>query len=168
MKGFTQQVEGARPLCQVHVAGRVINYRRLGAGARPAILLSSEPPEGDMWPSALSLLVLRYRLSAPVMQQGFESDFTALLRGFLDGVGAEAVTLVATGAWCGPALDFAAADQERVERLILIPRDTQYAAPIGEAMGQTTLFGLVIPRDRAEPAALEALSRFIDEPLRHA
>jgi pimeloyl-ACP methyl ester carboxylesterase len=151
-----------RPCCEVHVAGYVIQYRRFGTGARRAVYVASNPLERSEWSSVVGLLVLQHRLYAPLLQPAFQATFADTLRGFMDGVGADSATLIAADPWCQAALDFANAEPDRVERLILIPSDQAAATRLEKAMGQTTLSAVVLPRDRAEPAMLEALSLFLD------
>lgn len=148
------------------MGGHVIQYRRLGAGSRRAVFLSSTPIEQGDWAGVLGMLVLQHRLYVPVLQRPFDAEFADTLRGFLDGVGADTAVLIAAAPWSRAALDFAVAEADRIEQLILLASGADAAAALEEDIGQTTLSGLVLRSDRPEPTVLEALSRFLDQPPR--
>jgi hypothetical protein len=103
-------------------------YARLGTG-RTLVLLQGEAAVPDAGPSPLLLaLASRFRVIAPWRPTSrgapaTQAAFDGWLRDFLDGIGADAASLVADGDLVLPTLHFAAGDPTRAARTALLLRE---------------------------------------------
>jgi hypothetical protein len=146
---------------QVRAADYVTRYVRHGAG-KPVVVL--DLADGTLWPELTDALAAGHRVILPEAPAA-EAHFAAWLRGFLDGMGLPAVTLIAAGPFCLPALEFALLDPDRLERLVLVPAGAADATGLTGALGTTSagaLLGmLVVRRDHPTDEALELIVEFI-------
>ena len=154
------------PWCEIRLGERSMRYRRLGAG-RPVVLLSALPATDAIWPEALEAIAAKHRVYAPDLSSEM-AGIGPWLREFLDGVGAEHPTLIATSTLCIPALEYALLDPYRLQSLILIPDgsvdDTGLDGTLGTANGSATLPILVTRREHPSGSAAELLMRFLHRP----
>lgn len=104
----------------VCAGGVETDYVRVGRGVPVLLLAAPDDPDRD---TLLRSLGAQARVIAPRIPAGV--DFASWLRDFLDGVGVLPVRIVATGALVTPALEFAAADPSRVERVTIGEAATQ-------------------------------------------
>lgn len=95
-------------IAEVRAHGRVMRYRRLGAGP-PLVLLG--PGEGaDAWAT-------QFRVIVPELP-GPEEDLGAWLTAFLEGLGTPGVTVVAAEPFYAAARELALADPDRVREVV--------------------------------------------------
>ena len=155
------------PWCEIRLGERVTRYRRLGTG-RPVVLLSTAPSAEALWPEAIDAVAAVHRIYAPEIPTNV-AGFGPWLRGFMDGVGAERPSVIATSALCIPALEYALFDPYRLHSLILVPDgavdETGLDGTIGAANGSATLPILVLRREHPSGSAVEMLMRFLRQPV---
>jgi hypothetical protein len=102
---------------EVRAAGRVMRYRRRGAG--PPVLLVG-PIDG-----AADLLAARFRVIIPELPPA-EADLAGWLSAFLDGLGTPSVTVFAVDEYRPAALEVARLDRERVQGVLHPSELTRY------------------------------------------
>ena len=121
---------GARPSgqhapvrCAVSAGSSDTDYVRAGRGEPPVVLLAAAAPPGGE-PELVAPLAEHFRVVAPcaVATQAAASDgrFVVWLRDFLDGIGLDAVAVVAEPGLTDAALRFAASDPSRVACVVLL------------------------------------------------
>ena|SRR5688572_8416467 len=154
------------PWCEIRLGERVTRYRRLGTG-RPVVLLSTAPLAEPLWPEALDAVAAVNRIYAPEIPQNV-AGFGPWLRGFMDGVGAERPSVIASSSLCIPALEYALFDPYRIHSLVLVPDgavdETGLDGRITTTDGGATLPILVLRREHPAGSAVEMLMRFIRQP----
>jgi len=155
-------------LAEVRAHDRVMRYRRTGAG-RPLVVLRGSA--GALWPELDAHLVTRHRVVTPALPSDC-ADLAAWVGGFLEGVGLERVTLLATDPCCLAALELALLDGQRIERLVLVPSGTAAETGLDGALA-TTLAGVSVPllvvrRGLGAPDALRLLRDFLEQDVRPA
>src|SRR5690242_7924789 len=88
---------------EVRTRGRVMRYRRSGSG--PAILLLSQSDRPNrLWPELRAALHGDFRLLEPDIP-GDTDDVARWIADFLEGLGLSGVSVIATDAFCIPALE---------------------------------------------------------------
>lgn len=134
----------------------------MGAGP-PLVLLSQAPLTEALWPSVTSAIAAGNRVYVPEVGV-WEGDFASWLRSFMDGVGAEVVSLVAVGDLCISALEFALLQPDRIGRLILVPSgrsaETGLEGSLIDEKASATLPILLLHREHGESAAAEVVKAF--------
>lgn len=155
------------PWCEIRLGERVTRYRRLGTG-RPVVLLSTAPLAEPVWPEALEAVAAIHRIYAPEIPSNVKG-FGPWLRGFMDGVGAERPSIIATSSLCIPALEYALFDPYRIHSLVLVPEgaadETGLDGTISAANSDATLPILVLRREHPAGSAVETLIRFLRQPV---
>lgn len=155
------------PWCEIRLGERVTRYRRLGTG-RPVVLLSTAPLAEPLWPEALDAVAAVNRIYAPEIPQNV-AGFGPWLRGFMDGVGAERPSVIASSSLCIPALEYALFDPYRIHSLVLVPDgavdETGLDGRITTTDGGATLPILVLRREHPAGSAVEMLMRFLRQPV---
>ena len=149
-------------LAEVRAHDRVMRYRRAGAG-RPLIILRGSADA--LWPELDAHLVTRHRVVTPALPPDC-ADLAAWVGGFLEGVGLERVTLIATDPCCLAALELALLDGQRIERLVLVPSGTAAETGLDGALA-TSLAGVSVPllvvrRGLGAPDAMRLLRDFLE------
>lgn len=155
------------PWCEIRLGERVTRYRRLGTG-RPVVLLSTAPLAEPLWPEATDAVAAVHRIYAPEIPSAI-TGFGPWLRGFMDGVGAERPSIIATSEFCVAALEYALLDPYRIHSLVLVPDgdsdETGLDGTISAANGAATLPILVLRREHPAGSAVELLTRFLRQPV---
>ena len=155
------------PWCEIRLGERVTRYRRLGTG-RPVVLLSTAPLAEPLWPEATDAVSAVHRIYAPEIQTNV-AGFGPWLRGFMDGVGAERPTIIATSNLCVAALEYALLDPYRIHSLVLVPDgavdETGLDGRITTTDGEATLPILVLRREHPAGSAVEMLMRFLRQSI---
>lgn len=113
---------------EVRVGDLLTRYRRRGSG-QPIVVVADvdelTAPDAR-WPRIADAMATRGRtfvpaVPAPVRAAGGDhAAFTDWLFGFLEGLGLEAVTLVAAEPFCAATHAFADAEPDRVTRLVVV------------------------------------------------
>jgi hypothetical protein len=106
-------------LAEVRAHDQVMRYRRAGAG-RPVVVLRAASDAEPLWPELDASLAGSFRVITPEVPAS-GADVAHWVGGFLEGVGLERVTLVATEGFCLAALELALLGADQVERLVLVP-----------------------------------------------
>ena len=116
----------------VWAGGVAVPYVQAGAGP-PVLFLSGMLGDAAHEPLFFFETARQFRAIAPSIRLGDEevgvgrelpdAAFSLVLRGFIDGLGLSAVSLVARGPWGIPSLEFALMDPERIRRLALVFQD---------------------------------------------
>jgi hypothetical protein len=96
-------------IAEVRAHGRVMRYRRLGAGPPLLLLGRADDVEG---------LAARFRVIVPEMPATGE-DVGAWLAAFLEGLGMTGITVVAAEPFHSAARELALADPDLVTRVVL-------------------------------------------------
>jgi hypothetical protein len=139
-----------------------MRYHRSGAG-RPVIVLRSA--RGDsLWPELDACLGVAFRVITPVVPAE-HADLARWIGGFLEGVGLDRVTVVATDEFCLPALELVLLGAEQVERLVLVAAGTSTETALDGTLA-TSLDGASVPllvmrRGHAAVDALPLLMAFL-------
>jgi hypothetical protein len=148
---------------EVRAHDRVMRYRRLGAG-RAVLVLRPASAFAPLWPGLAHALAAHFRVILPDLP-ATAVDATAWLAGFLEGVGAAGVGVVAAGRFCAPALELALLDPDAVGRVALVHRGAGAGPALGGALVPTGVARvplLVLRRGLAAGDALPQLARFLD------
>jgi hypothetical protein len=114
----------------------VMRYRRTGAGM-PILLIFPVPEPAHLAEELTRALAGHFRLIVPELPAS--TNPAAWLAEFLEGLGTSAVTLIAAGPLCMPAIELALRDEDQVSRLVLIPDGDPDEAVRDEAV--ITAFG---------------------------
>ena len=101
-----------------HDGAHQIEYARAGAG-RTVLLLADSAEPGQRLPPLFCELARRHRVIQPMTVQA-QGELTDWLHGFLDALGFRRVSLVATPQQALAALQFAMAEPDRIDRLVLL------------------------------------------------
>lgn len=125
---------------------RSTRYLRTGRGAVAILLLRSLHVRG-LWPSILTELANTHRLIIPEYAWPAR-DVGAWLRGFVDGLGARHIVLVAGDDLALPAAELALEEPERIGSLVLIPESTN------EHMSLASYLSFVQDRHTSAPLVL--------------
>jgi pimeloyl-ACP methyl ester carboxylesterase len=152
---------------QVRAADHVTRYTRCGSGHPVIVLYPIEQDAADVecrTEDLVDRLAQHHRVIVPeIPTTGIR--FATWLRGFIDGMGLPALTLVATGSACMPALEFVLTDPERVDRLVLIPvggaEETGLVAVLTPVAGAATIPMIVVRRDQPDSDAVGVVERFL-------
>jgi pimeloyl-ACP methyl ester carboxylesterase len=164
--------KAARPFgncAQVRAADHVTRYTRCGSGHPVLLLYPIEPDVAEaecaaIWADLVDRLAQHRRVIVPEIPTT-GSRFATWLRGFIDGIGLPALTLVAAGPACMPALEFVLTDPERVERLVLIPvggaEETGLVAVLTPVVGAAAIPMMVVRRDQPAGDAVAVVERFL-------
>ena len=146
---------------QVHAREHVTRYLRRGTG-RPLVALSDDTATDTPWPVLAAALSARYRVLLPEIPAGATAGaFASWLDAFLDGVGAEPVSLVAFGARCAEVLAFAAEDAGRLGRVVLVPGDAEEVVPLARS-APSPVPVMVVPPAAPTAMAFGAVQRFLE------
>ena len=109
------------PFAEVRVGDHVTRYVRRGSGPS-VVLLASGIETNPIWVTLVESLAPGHRLFIPQPPpEGVHS--LPCLRGFVEGIGISACTLVAGGASAEPAFELATGDDFTVRKLVLITSD---------------------------------------------
>src|SRR5687768_2937389 len=105
MSSISETPRATESWAEVRAHDQVIRYRRIGVG-RPVLVLHSPDDPDPLWPELLDTLGASYRVIVPDAPER-ETDVTTWLTGFLEGLGAISVRIVASDRFCMPALELA-------------------------------------------------------------
>lgn len=148
---------------QVRAADHVTRYTRTGAG-KPVLVLDEPTIVGTLWPELLGRLAEHHRVILPEVPDA-ELHFYKWLRGFVEGMGLQVMTMIAVGDLCLPALEFALLEPDRVGRLVLVPSgagdETALAGTLTPTLSSSRVAVLVIRRDTPSANAIAAIEGFI-------
>lgn len=137
---------------EVRAGDRVTRYRRAGTG--PIVLLLHRLGEHDgLWPELPSALARGARVVTPELAPD-APDVADRLLGFLEGLGASEVGVVAAAPFCAAALDLALRDGGPVGRTVLVTPDAPHAAGAAVPL-------LVIGRAVAASEAVRRIAGFV-------
>jgi hypothetical protein len=104
---------------EVRTHGRVMRYRQSGSG--PAVLLLRQSDRSNrLWPELRAALHGDFRLLEPDIP-GDTDDVARWIADFLEGLGLSGVSVIATDAFCIPALELALLGADQVARAVLVP-----------------------------------------------
>lgn len=122
MAGASAEVAGAPAemagaSAEVRTEGRVIRYRRSGAG--PPVLLLAAPADRDALWDALAGGLGGFRRIEPELPDP-DADPLAWLDAFLEALGTPRLTVLAAGAYCACVVELARADPHRFARTVLV------------------------------------------------
>jgi pimeloyl-ACP methyl ester carboxylesterase len=144
----------------VHDGNREIEYVRAGSG-RTVILLAGPAANGSA--PLFEALAHKHRVIQPTNHEA-ASNLT-WLAGFLDCLGVARMSLIASAEYALPALQFALAEPERVERLALLNADAQDAenAPLTDVLVERSqpLLLLAANGNGPLPTQIQALVEFL-------
>jgi hypothetical protein len=153
-------------LAEVRAHDQVMRYRRAGAG-RPVVVLRSAHDAAPLWPELDESLAEFFRVITPeVPDTG--ANVARWLGDFLEGVGLERVSLVATDGFCLPALELALLSGDQVGRLALVPAghadDTGLDGTLATPLAGVAVPLLVVRRALPASEALPLLLHFMEGP----
>jgi hypothetical protein len=153
----------AEALAEVRTHDQVLRYSRVGVGRRHALVLARDD-RGALWPTLMESLPRHARVLTPMIRAA-SGELSAWLGDFLEGVGVEHVVLLAVEELCLPALEFALAHPEQVDRMLLVVAGRSAASALDGAL---TSMGariplLVVRRGLPDDEALAMVMRFLLE-----
>ncbi len=147
----------------MRAADHVTRYTRTGAG-KPVLVLDEPTVVGTLWPELLCRLAEHHRVILPEVP-GAELHFYRWLRGFIEGMGLPAMTMIAVGDLCVPGLEFALLEPDRISRLVLVPSgsgdETALAGTLTPTLSSSRVAVLVVRRDTPSANAIPAIEEFI-------
>ena len=146
---------------EVRAHDQIMRYHRAGAG-RPVVVLRASPDARSLWPELDEALSSAFRVLTPEVPP---TDVARWLGGFLEGVGLDRVTLVATDDFCLPAIELALLSADQIERLLLVPSgharetglDGTLAAPLAGVVVPLLVLRRGMPAVDALPLAMQFL-----------
>jgi hypothetical protein len=139
------------PFAEVRVGDHVTRYVRRGTGPS-IILLLGDTEANPLWSSLIETLVASHRVIIP--QPAPEGERSAVcLRGFIEGIGACDLVMIAGGSAISAALEVAAADEFTVRKLILLPTGASNTEPSERI--------LWIPRDQSTASSMQRIEEFL-------
>jgi pimeloyl-ACP methyl ester carboxylesterase len=147
---------------EVRAHDQVMRYHRTGAG-RPIVVLRVASDE-SLWPELDQCLACAFRVLTPEVPDT-STGIARWLGGFLEGVGLDRITLVASDGFCLPALELVLLGADQVERLVLVPAGPAVESTLDGTLA-TSLEGgavplLVIRRGLPAAEALPLLMQFL-------
>jgi pimeloyl-ACP methyl ester carboxylesterase len=154
----------AESFAEVRAHDQVMRYRRAGSG-RPLLVLRTGVAGDSLWHELDDRLPQCFRVLTP--DTTTSNGSTALwLRGFLEGIGVERTSVLATGDLCMAALELALMDGDRIERLALVPPGGVPEPGLDGALA-TSMLGITVPllvvrRGVPSSEALPQLMRFLE------
>ena len=166
MQSLSPSTHPAETLAEVRAHDQVMRYRRAGAG-RPLVVLRGGPE--TLWPELDAELAARFRVVTPELAADCD-DVAAWARDFLEGIGLDRVTLLATDPCCLAALEVALINAYQVERLVLVPAgaagETGLDGTLATSLAGVSVPLLVVRRGLDAAAALPLLRDFLDHDAR--
>jgi hypothetical protein len=140
------------PFAEVRVGDHVTRYVRRGTG--PSVLLLLGDTEANpLWSSLIETLIAGHRVIIP--QRAPDSEHSAVcLRGFIEGIGACDLDMIAGGSAIGAALEVASSDEFTVRKLILLTTASSTPEPSSERI-------LWIPGDQSTDASMQRIEEFL-------
>lgn len=150
---------------EVRAGDRVTRYRRAGTGRVVLVLCPAEADtDPPLWPELAPALARGARVVTPELAHD-APDVVARLLGFLEGLGAADVGVVATGSFRAAALALARRDGGPVARVVLVPAVPDDGE--GDEGRTTAVVGaagvplLVVARDAPAADAVAHVTRFV-------
>lgn len=147
---------------EVRAGGRVMRYRRTGAG-RTVLLLPYA--DGSSWPGLAAALATAFRVIVPEPPAP-GIDPASWMATFIEGLGVPTVAVVAAGTWSLPVLELTLRDVDQVACVVLLVDDA--AGEPEAADGTLTSAGraasvplLVARRGQAEGDVAARIARFL-------
>jgi pimeloyl-ACP methyl ester carboxylesterase len=165
MPNIIPTAQSAGSFAEVRAHDQVMRYRRAGAGRPILVLRSSLEPE-PLWPELDEALVGAFRVLTPdVPCAGV--DVAAWMRGFLEGVGLDRVTVIAEDLHCIAALEMALLNGDQVERMVLVPAGQSNETGLDGTLA-TSLAGVAVPllvvrRGLSADEAVPLLMQFLEQ-----
>ena len=163
MPNLTTTTHPADSYAEVRAHDQVMRYRRAGTG-RPLLVLRSSLQPHPLWAELDETLIGAFRVLTPdVPATGV--DAAAWMRGFLEGVGLERVTIIADDSLCITALELALLNADQVERMVLVPAGTASETGLDGTLA-TSLAGVAVPllvvrRGLSASEAIPLLTQFL-------
>jgi hypothetical protein len=157
-------VVAARPAelwAEVRARGRVMRYRRSGAGAA-SVLVCAGASDG-LWPELLDALSVHARVIIPELP--VDGQIACWLADFLEGLGLCEVSVVAADPYCMAALELALLGADQVTRLLLVPvsgtAEADIEGTLATAAATSAVPLLLIRREQPLEVALPLVLRFL-------
>jgi hypothetical protein len=148
---------------EVRSHDQVMRYRRSGVGPSIVMLRSPEVPAA-LWPELADALAARFRLIVPEPPTA-GTDVTHWLADFLEGLGIAGVSIVASEAFCIPALELALLGADQLVRVVLVPQapadETGLEGTLLTSMGDAEVALLIVRRGVPASQALPLLMPFL-------
>jgi pimeloyl-ACP methyl ester carboxylesterase len=142
MPNLTTTTHPSDSFAEVRAHDQVMRYRRAGTG-RPLLMLRSSLEPLPLWAELDEALVGAFRVLTPdVPSAGV--DAAAWMRGFLEGVGLERVSIIADDSLCITALELVLLNADQVERMVLVPAGTASETGLDGTLA-TSLAGVAVP-----------------------
>jgi hypothetical protein len=160
----TDALPTAGDWAEVRAHEEVTRYRRSGAGPAVLLLDTREEPAA-LWPELLRQLSDRFRFTLPEVPRGAELT-TRWLAGFLEGLGAPAVAIIAVGGCTIPAFELAMRGSEQVSRVVLVPLepgDAEASGVMSARVPGAPVPMLVVRRPMPAPEAVPLIRGFLAE-----
>ena|SRR5215213_9078261 len=165
MPNLSMSTHPADSFAEVRAHDQVMRYRRAGTG-RPILILRASHEVEPLWAELDEALVNAFRVLTPDVPRA-EVDVAAWMRGFLEGVGLDRVTLIAEDSLCIAALEMALLNVDQVERMVLIPAGHSSETGLDGTLA-TSLAGVVVPllvirRGLSAAEAVPLLMQFLEQ-----
>lgn len=147
---------------EVRTRDRVMRYRRSGTGASVVLLQAAGEPDA-LWPELGDELASRFRLIVPD-PPGAGTDVAGWLADFLEGLGLTGIAVIASSAFCIPALELALLGAGQVRRIVLVPDGSAAETGLGgtlETTARDVAELLVVRRGSPSDDAVVLIGRFL-------
>jgi pimeloyl-ACP methyl ester carboxylesterase len=165
MPNLTAITHPADSFAEVRAHDQIMRYHRAGAG-RPILILRSALEAQPFWAELDAALTSAFRVLTPDVPAA-EVDVAAWMRGFLEGVGLDRVTIIAEGSLCIAALEMALLNSDQVQRLVLVPAghtsETGLDGTLATSLAGVAVPLLVIRRGMASAEAVPLLMQFLEQ-----
>ena len=142
------------PCAEVRVGEHVTRYVRRGSGPS-VVLLGVDAEANPVWEPLAESLARNHRLVIP-QPPAHAIDASTWLRGFIEGLGATSLIIIAGSALSAAALDLAAGDELTVRKLVLMADDAT-------AIGSSTSRILWLSPESSPTDSLRQIEEFLGE-----
>lgn len=157
----------ADSVAEVRAREHVIRYRRAGSGTPVLVLVHPDVRLSPTWSALLSALSDRFRVLVPELD-GSVANTSQWITGFLEGLGACTVDVIADDPYWLPAVRLALGDDEQVARVVVVVSESDENVALRSALatgGTSTPIPLLLVGSKVSPQHLiEQVSNFLGAP----
>ena len=150
-------------VAEVRAREHVIRYRRAGSGAPVLVLVHPDVRVSPGWSELLPALASRFRVLIPELDTAVAPS--EWLTGFLEGLGASTVDVIADDPFWLPAVQLALADQDQVARLVVVVSESDDDVSLTSALAagprSAAIPLLLVARNVSTPQLVQRVTDFL-------